>query len=63
VLKLDFQKAFDSICWESLDAILRVRGFGDRWCSWVSSLLSTRRTAILLNSTPCRWFQCRRGLR
>jgi hypothetical protein len=62
VLKLDFQKAFDSIYWESLDAILRVRGFGDRWCSWVSSLLSTGRTAILLNSTPGHWFQCRRGL-
>ena len=32
VLKLDFHKAFDSICWESLDRILRVRGFDDQWC-------------------------------
>lgn len=32
VLKLDLKKAFDSIEWCSRDAILRCRGFDDRWC-------------------------------
>jgi hypothetical protein len=27
-LKLNFQKAFDSISWASLDAVLESRGFG-----------------------------------
>lgn len=63
VLKLDFQKAFDSIGWQSLDAILVARGFDRRWRRWVSDLLSTGRTFILLNGAPGRWFRCHRGLR
>ena len=63
VLKLDFQKAFDSICWESLDKILQIRGFDDRWRLWINSLLSTGRTSILLNNILGRWFKCKRGLR
>ena len=31
VLKLDFKKAFDSVEWQSLDAILQARGFNSRW--------------------------------
>ncbi|CAD6264565.1 unnamed protein product [Miscanthus lutarioriparius] len=30
VLKLDFAKAFDTVIWESLDSILKARGFHDR---------------------------------
>jgi len=63
VLKLDFRKAFDSVEWSSLDAILHARGFDDRWRRWVSSILSSGKTAILLNGVPGRWITCRRGLR
>ena len=31
VLKLDFKKAFDSVEWSSLDAILMARGFDHWW--------------------------------
>jgi hypothetical protein len=31
VLKLDFAKAFDSVCWDSLLKILSARGFPDLW--------------------------------
>jgi hypothetical protein len=47
VLKLDFKKAFDSVNWEALDAILEARGFGCTFWGWVSAALSTGRTAVL----------------
>jgi hypothetical protein len=63
VLKLDFRKAFDSVNWDSLLAILRVRGFDDRWCDWLRLILTSGHTAILLNGVPGDWIRCRNGLR
>lgn len=63
ILKLDFKKAFDSVEWDSLDAILSARGFDTVWRGWVNKILSTGKTSILLNSVPGRWINCRRGLR
>ncbi|KAM0821158.1 hypothetical protein ACQ4PT_048236 [Festuca glaucescens] len=37
-LKLDFKKAFDSVNWSSLDAILEARGFGALFRSWFALL-------------------------
>jgi len=62
ILKLDFKKAFDSVEWSSLDKILAARGFDQRWRNWVSSILTSGKTAIMLNGAPGRWIQCRRGL-
>lgn len=63
VLKLDIKKAFDSISWPLLLKILRHRGFPERFCSWIDDLLSTARTAVLLNRVPGNWIQCRNDLR
>jgi hypothetical protein len=63
VLKLDFKKAFDSVSWAALDAILDARGLGALFRLWISSILSTGQTAILLNGVPGRWIRCRNGLR
>jgi hypothetical protein len=63
VFKIDFRKAFDSVNWGSLLAILRARGFDDRWCLWMERILDTGHTAILLNGVPGCWIRCRNGLR
>jgi hypothetical protein len=31
VVKLDFAKAFDTVCWEALDVVLQARGFNQQW--------------------------------
>jgi hypothetical protein len=62
VLKQDFAKAFDSVCWDSLIVMLHVRGFPDAWCSWIQQLQETAKSAVLLNGVPGRWISYRRGL-
>lgn len=62
VLKLDFAKAFDSVCWESLLTILKARGFPTEWCDWIKNLQKTSKLAILLNGVPRLWISCRKGL-
>uniref|UniRef100_A0A8R7UEB0 Reverse transcriptase domain-containing protein n=1 Tax=Triticum urartu TaxID=4572 RepID=A0A8R7UEB0_TRIUA len=63
VLKLDFAKAFDSINWASLRAVMEVRGFPSLWCDWMDALFHSLSSAVLLNGVPGRWFQVRCGLR
>ena len=63
VLKLDFAKAFDSINWASLRAVMEARGFPSLWCDWMDALFHSSSSAVLLNGVPGRWFRVRCGLR
>ena len=63
VLKLDFAKAFDTVNWQALLAILEARGFCEQWRGWVEMMLRTSRTAVLVNGCPGPWITCQRGLR
>src|SRR5687768_2857608 len=63
VLKLDFAKAFDSVNWASLAAVLEVRGFPPAWIKWIMDMLETTKLAVLVNGVPGPWFACERGLR
>lgn len=49
VLKLDFAKAFDTVNWDGLQEILLARGFSNTWVNWISKILSTSKTAVLVN--------------
>jgi hypothetical protein len=35
-LKLDFEKAYDKVCWEFLIQGLKKRAFSETWCEWVA---------------------------
>jgi hypothetical protein len=63
VLKLDFSKAFDSVSWDSLLEILDARGFPPTWCDWMRLLLTSSRSAMVVNGCPGPWFTCKHGLR
>ncbi|WVZ55635.1 LOW QUALITY PROTEIN: hypothetical protein U9M48_006273, partial [Paspalum notatum var. saurae] len=62
-LKLDIAKAFDSVRWDYLLEVLQQMGFGNRWRDWVSILLRTANSAVLLNGDRGDYFQHGRGLR
>jgi hypothetical protein len=63
LLKLDLTRAFDSISWSFLFEVLRRMGFGERFLKWVSVLLYTANTKVLVNGVPGRRFVHVRGLR
>jgi hypothetical protein len=52
LLKIDIAKAFDTVSWTFLLDVLRHMGFRQRWRDWISAILSTSNTKILLNGRP-----------
>ena len=63
ILKLDFEKAFDSIEHEAIFLMLQKLGFPKLFISWVKSILQSGTSAVLMNGVPGRNFKCRRGVR
>ena len=63
LLKIDIAKAFDTVNWVFLLGLLQHLGFSRRWVNWISILLSSASTRIILNGTPGRRICHARGLR
>lgn len=63
LLKVDFEKAYDSLRWDYLEEIMSKMGFGRRWCKWIRACLVTSRASVLVNGSPTDEFACQRGLR
>uniref|UniRef100_A0A453BXC0 Reverse transcriptase domain-containing protein n=1 Tax=Aegilops tauschii subsp. strangulata TaxID=200361 RepID=A0A453BXC0_AEGTS len=63
LMKLDIEKAFDTVSWDYLLELLQQLGFSARWRDWVALLLSPASSAVSLNGVPGRHFAHRRGLR
>jgi hypothetical protein len=63
LLKLDIEKAFDSVSWDFLLEVLEARGFGQKWRNWISAILATASTRILINGELSDRIWHRRGLR
>ncbi|GJZ54916.1 putative RNA-directed DNA polymerase, eukaryota, reverse transcriptase zinc-binding domain protein [Tanacetum coccineum] len=63
LFKVDFEKAFDSVRWDFLDAVMGKMGFGAKWRSWISGCLHKARSSILVNGSPTNEFELFKGLR
>lgn len=35
LFNVDFEKAYDNVCWDFLRFMLRKMGFGDIWLKWM----------------------------
>lgn len=63
VLKLDYEKAYDRVNWDFLEEMLRSRGFGEKWISWVRKLVRGGSICIRINDENSSYFKPGKGLR
>ncbi|KAK2663529.1 hypothetical protein Ddye_002103 [Dipteronia dyeriana] len=63
VVKLDFEKSYDSLDHNFLDNIISDMGFGEKWREWMISCIFTPVFSVLVNESPSRQFRLERGLR
>ncbi|GKC02740.1 RNA-directed DNA polymerase, eukaryota, reverse transcriptase zinc-binding domain protein [Tanacetum coccineum] len=63
ILKIDFEKAYDSVRWDYLDDVLRKFGFGEKWCGWIQECLRSSWGSVLVNGSPTEESQFFKGLK
>ncbi|KAJ0621814.1 putative RNA-directed DNA polymerase [Helianthus annuus] len=63
LLKIDFEKAYDNVNWSFLIDMLDQRGFPPVWCKWVSGILKSARSSVLVNGSPTFEFHYEKGIR
>ncbi|GKB36398.1 RNA-directed DNA polymerase, eukaryota [Tanacetum coccineum] len=62
VFQVNFEKAFDFIRWDYLQDILKMFGFGYKWCGWINGCLNSAMGSVLVNGSPTSKFQFHKGL-
>jgi hypothetical protein len=63
ILKLDFEKAYDKVKWSFLQQAMRMKGFSQKWCDWVESIVSGRHVGVKVNGEIGPFFSIHKGLR
>ncbi|KAL0289012.1 UNVERIFIED_CONTAM: hypothetical protein Sangu_2632000, partial [Sesamum angustifolium] len=62
-LKVDIQKAYDSVEWDFLLEVLKILNFPSRFIIWIEQCISTATFSISLNGSIHGFFKGGRGLR
>jgi hypothetical protein len=63
ILKVDFEKAYDSVDWSFLEYMLRRLGFHAKWIAWMKSCVFGGSMLILINGSPTEEIDIQRGLK
>lgn len=52
IMKVDFEKAYDTVDWDFLCYMLRRMNFGGKWISWILGCLKSASVSFLVNGSP-----------
>ncbi|GKU89448.1 hypothetical protein SLEP1_g3583 [Rubroshorea leprosula] len=63
IFKVDFEKAYDKVCWEFLDYMMMRLGFNETWRRWISECLKSSSVSVLINGSPTSQFSVSKGIR
>ncbi|CAN6249384.1 unnamed protein product [Urochloa humidicola] len=63
ILKLDFEKAHDKLCWKFLFDCFQQRGFSPTWCSWIKEVVTCGTLSVKANDMMGNYFKTNRGVR
>jgi hypothetical protein len=63
ILKLDFEKAYDKVKWNSLFECLATRGFCAKWCHWIEQVVYGETMSVKLNNLIGPYIKSYKGVR
>jgi hypothetical protein len=63
ILKVDFEKACDSVDWGFIEYMLRRFGFYEVWIGWIKACVFGGNLSVLINGSPTREINIQRGLK
>lgn len=63
ILKVNVEKAFDTIEWNVVLTNLQIMLFPERWISWIKNYLSSASFSFIINGKHSNWISSSRGVR
>ncbi|GKD27166.1 putative RNA-directed DNA polymerase, eukaryota, reverse transcriptase zinc-binding domain protein [Tanacetum coccineum] len=63
ILKVDFEKAFDSLDWSFLDHVMCQMGFSSKRRTWIHGCLNSAYASVIVNGPLTKEFKIQKGLR
>ncbi|RHN54844.1 putative RNA-directed DNA polymerase [Medicago truncatula] len=63
ILKVDFEKAYDTVDWGFLEYMLKRVGFCTKWINWMKACVFGGNMSILVNGSPTEEISIERGLK
>ena len=63
LMKVDIQKAYDTVCWEFLEEIMKALKFPTKFIHLVMVCVTNPTFSLLINGVPTGFFKSKRGLR
>ncbi|MCH98246.1 RNA-directed DNA polymerase (Reverse transcriptase), partial [Trifolium medium] len=63
LMKVDFERAYDTISWSYLEDMMKRMGFSNIWIKWMRACIFNSTMSVLVNGCPRTDFKVEKGLR